>query len=200
MTRKIALVAGLIVIVMLVAWYEGMLRPENSHIQSLRAKQQVAATSLASLEDRYVGLINAKRKLPAERVALARLEQLVPDGPDLDTLEKVLFNLAATAGVQLSSIASPAPSGYGTGIASGSSASSSSPGPNQLQLTLGVSGSASQIEDLYRLLDSNPRLFVIDNCSLSLAKAPASGNGLGNQTELEIRAFFVSASPDSAVS
>jgi hypothetical protein len=186
---------------MLVGWYEGVLRPENSHINKLQAKEATVAASLASLQDRYIGLIDAKRRVPAERVALAKLEHLVPEGPDLDSLVKVLFNETAEAGAQLVSIGSPAPAGFG----SGSGAATGAQGPNQLLLTVGVSGSASQVERLYRLLDSNSRLFVIDNCSLSfptaaVRAAQATGSSPGDESTIDIRAFFVSPNPNSAVS
>ena len=40
-------------------------------------------------------------------------------------------------------------------------------GPVVLALTVSVSGTSSEVENLYRVLDAEPRLFVINNFSLT---------------------------------
>ncbi|HXW79694.1 MAG TPA: hypothetical protein VEJ84_09345 [Acidimicrobiales bacterium] len=194
--RRVLIIAGIVLVVVLVGWYEGLYKPESAHINALRAKEQVAAANLTSLEGRYIALVDAKRRVPAERKALATLEQLVPDEPGLDSLVKVIFKLTATAGLQLQGITSPSPSGFGQPA---SPSGSTAVGPNELLLTISVAGTAKEVERLYQLLESNSRLFVIDNYSLSFSTAK-NGASAGNQTSLEVRAFFASPNPNTAVS
>lgn len=169
--RRIMLVALIAVLVVFAGWYEGLYRPEGSHITSLKGTEQKAQVALLTLETRYVDLVNSKKQLPQERAALAKLEQRVPNDPELDSLVKTLFKTAAQTKVKLTSIGSPAPPDFGLPPASGSVAQA---GPVVLALTVSVSGTSSEVENLYRVLDAEPRLFVINNFSLTPSAAISS--------------------------
>jgi Tfp pilus assembly protein PilO len=162
--RRVMLVAMIAVLVVVAGWYEGLYRPEVSHITKLKATEQTAQVALLTLETRYVDLVKSKKELPQERAALARLEQAVPNDPELDSLVKTLFTAAAETKVQLSTIGSPAPPNFG--LAPGSAAVAQA-GPAELTLTVSVTGTAGEVENLYRVLDAERRLFVINNFSLT---------------------------------
>jgi Tfp pilus assembly protein PilO len=180
------IVALVAVIVVFAGWYEGLYRPEVSHITKLKATEQTAQVALLTLETRYVDLVKSKKELPAERAALAKLERAVPNDPELDGLVKTLFGAAAAAKVKLSSIGSPAPANFGLPAAAGTTPP---PGPAELQLTLSVSGTFSEVEDLYRVLDAEARLFVINNFSVTSSAAT-------DAVTLDIDVFY--ASPNAA--
>lgn len=199
--KRIAIIAGLLVVVMLVGWYEGFYRSENSHIGALKAKEQTAQSAVLSLDSQYAALVSSEKRLPAERAALAKLNKLLPAGPDLDTLEKLLSEATTAAGVTLDSVSTPPPAGFGsqTIVAGGTAAA----GPEQLMVTLGVTGSQHQLAHLYRILDTDSRLFVIDNCVLDFSAVNgrwSTAADIRSEATLNIRAFFASTNPTSAVS
>jgi Tfp pilus assembly protein PilO len=188
--RRIMLVVLIAVLVVVGGWYEGLYRPEVSHIKNLKATEQTAQVALLSLESRYVDLVKSKKELPQERAALAKLDQAVPNDPELDTLVKTLFSAAAKANVQLNDIGSPAPSNFGVPAAPGTVATA---GPAELALTVNIVGTPSEVEKLYRVLDAEPRLFVINN--FSLTSGPTAGATAGAVT-LDLNVFY--ASPNAA--
>jgi Tfp pilus assembly protein PilO len=198
--KRIVLFVALALAVLVTAWYVGLYRPETTHISNLRSQQAAEESSMMSLQTQYLVLLSGKKRIPKERAALAKLMKLVPNGPDLDSVEKLLFAAASRSGVRLDSITSPEPENFGAATAPAPAAVT---GPAELYLTLGVTGTSSGIETFYRILSSDSRLFVIDNCSLSFASAPTNpqpgASALGG-TSIEIRAFYASAGADTAAS
>jgi len=184
------LVALIAVLVLFAGWYEGLYRPEVSHITSLKATEQKAQIALVTLETRYVDLVKSKKELPKERAALAKLKQGVPNDPELDGLVKTLFKAAAQTKVQLTSIGSPAPPGFGLPPGAGTVAQ---PGPVELALSLSVTGTSSEVENLYRVLDAEPRLFVINNFSVVPGAAIVDAS-------LSLDVFYASANAATAAS
>jgi Tfp pilus assembly protein PilO len=206
-TRRILIVAALALVLCLVGWYEGLYRPETSQIKNLNAQEQAAQASLVALGARYDDLVRSEKRLPEERAALAKLKAAVPNGPELDNLVTTLFAAATSVGVQVANIASPQPATFG------STAAVASTGPAQVSLSISVTGTPQQIEHLVAVLDATPRLLVVDNFNLaypaaassvstSSAKLQAGSTLSGNvtQTTLSLRAFYASASSDSAAS
>jgi Tfp pilus assembly protein PilO len=189
--RRTSIVAGLVILVLVIGWYEGLYRREASHINALKAKEQAAASTVMGLRTKYYGLVNSEKRLPAEREALRDLTRAVPEGPGLDNLMTTLFGAAAKAGAQLGSISCPQPQGFGSS-ATGSAATA---GPEQLVCTLSVAGTSAEMEHLYNILDAEPRLLVIDNLSLSYG----AGSATDTQT-ISVRAFYASPSSGSAAS
>lgn len=188
--RRTMLVALIAVVVLFAGWYEGLYRPEVSHITSLKATEQKAQVALLTLETRYIDLVKSKRELPQERAALAKLEQAVPNDPELDSLVKTLFKAAAQTKVQLVSISSPAPPGFGLPPVAGAVTPA---GPVELPLSLSVTGTSGAVENLYRVLDAEPRLFVINNFSV-VPGATASN------VSLSLDVFYATASAATAAS
>jgi Tfp pilus assembly protein PilO len=189
--RRILVVALVAVVVLFAGWYEGLYRPEVSHITSLKASEQKAQLALLTLETRYVDLVKSKKELPQERAALAKLELAVPNDPELDNLVKTLFTAAAQTKVQLTSIGSPAPTGFGLPATANAA---SVPGPAELLLTLDVSGTSGAVENFYRVLDREPRLFVINNFSVVPA-ATSSATGA-----IDVEVFYALPNASTAAS
>ncbi len=188
--RRIMIVAFIAVLVLFAGWYEGLYRPEASHITKLKATEQTAQVALLTLETRYVDLIKSKKELPQERAALAKLEQAVPNDPELDSLVKTLFKAAAQTKVQLTSIGSPPPPDFGLPVAAGATAQV---GPVVLPLSLSVTGTSGAVENLYRVLDAEPRLFVINNFSV-VPGAPST------EASLSIDVFYALPNATTAAS
>ena len=193
--KRIVIAAGLALVVLLGGWYEGLYRQESAHLSSLNAKQAAAVNTVVGFQMKYIALVRSKRQLPAEQATLARLRRAVPDGPELDKLVTALFSACNEAHVQLETISSPEPSGFGPGAVSTATGTS---GPAQLSVSLTVAGSAAEVADLYRILDTEPRLFVIDNFGLTYTTAPSPAAGGAakasqNDVVLQLRAFYAVA-------
>ncbi len=224
MTKRLMVLAVLACLVLIVGWYEGFYRSEESHISSLKTTEQSAQTKVLAMQTRYAGLLTSEKQLPAERAALAALRRSVPDGPELDKLVTMISAAASEAGVQLSNIGSPQPSTFGAAPAvapttttvpastspADAAAAAAAPavptGPAQLTLSLNVAGTATQIENLVRILESEPRLFVIDNFSLTFGTSGATGASRGGGshtltgTTLTVRAFYAVPTASDAAS
>jgi Tfp pilus assembly protein PilO len=181
------LVALIAVVVLFAGWYEGLYHPETSHITTLKATEQQAQLALVTLETRYVDLVKSKKELPKERAALARLDHAVPNDPELDSLVKTLFSATAASKVKLTTISSPQPADFGDPSATGVT------GPIVLPLSLSVTGTPGAIEHLYRVLDAEPRLFVINNFSVLSGTTSAADT-------LNLEVFYASANAATAAS
>lgn len=192
MTKRILIATAIVALVLVTGWYEGLYRPEAKHITKLDTQEQAASSALMGLETKYAGLVSSEKRLPGERVALAELKRAVPEGPELDNLVTTLFSAASAAKVELTSIGSPQPSYFG--VATGAA---SLPGLPQIDLSLSVSGTAYNIEHLVRILDSEPRLLVVDDFGLTFSSGygnqVAGGAGSVGSTTINLRAFYASA-------
>ncbi len=113
MMRRVALIAlgGLLVVV--AGWYMAFWRSESSHLKALKAQETQAAENVSQLQTQLASLRILQREVPAERSALVKLDQAIPDGPSLDQLLDVVNHAASAAGVSLTSISTPMPNGWG---------------------------------------------------------------------------------------
>lgn len=201
MTRRVMIGAALVLVVLMVGWFEGFSQPERHHIANLQQQQQVAAGKVTQLDSQYRALLHSEKQLPAERAALAKLSKAVPNGPELDNLVKSLWAAGDASGAQIIDISSPQPVDFGAAMPA------SLAGPAEIDLTVSVDGTPAQVEALVNHLDSQPRLFVVDSFSLlnpvasspsGAAKANNSATGAGSS--VTIRAFYATASSDSPAS
>lgn len=199
MMRKVALIALLGVLVVFAGWYMVFWRSESSHLRALKAQESKAVANVSQLEMQLGALKVLQREVPAEKAALSKLDQDIPQGPSLDELLDVVNRAATTAGVTLTSVGTPQPAGWG-GSASGQGAvsgqnTSSGPGPQTMSLSISVNGNNAGLLRFITALDSAPRLFVVDNFSLSSSQTSTGATGLTVET------YYVSpASGDPASS
>ncbi len=211
-TQRIALITVAALLVVVGVWYVALWRPAQSHIDSLRAQQVTAAANVETLQAQVDVLRAQERRLPAERAALVKLDEAIPADPGLDQLLKVVDNAVAEAGMTLTSIGTPPPSGWGT---SGAAPSSATAGPQSITVSIGVLGSDTQMLRLVTDLNSEPRLFVVNSLTLDSlpgSATPASSAGVttgagtsgssasdGNTYSVSVTAFFVSGASNNPV-
>jgi Tfp pilus assembly protein PilO len=202
LVRRVAAIglAGLIVVVGV--WYALFWRSETSHLKAEQKAEAQAASNVASLQGQLAALTVLQKKMPAERAALSKLEEAVPDGPSLDQLLDAITTAAAQAHVALNSIGTPEPSGWGGSAASGAAPASSGAGPESISVSIGVNGTAAHLLKFVTTLDSQPRLFVVDSFSLSGVNHAGAGGSAGAQggTSFTVEAFYVSAQSSDAAS
>ena len=186
MKRRVALIAlsGLLVVV--AGWYVVFWRAESSHLQAMKAQEAKTAANISQLDTQLGALRVLQRDVPAENAALDKLDQEIPEGPSLDQLLDVVNHAAAQAGVTLTAISTPEPTGWG-GSAS-AQGTTTGPGPLSMSLSISVDGNNSRLLRFINELDSAPRLFVVDNFSLNSSSQSSSGS-----TGLTIETYYVSS-------
>jgi hypothetical protein len=189
--------AGLLVV--MGAWYELFWRSESSHLKAEKQAEAQAVSNVASLQNQLAALVALQKRIPAERAALAKLRQGVPDGPSLDQLLVTIVDAARRAGVVVTSIGTPEPSGWGSSPTAGATTAGTGSGPQSMTIPIAVTASSSQVLGFITTLDAEPRLYVVDQFSLS---SPAEGSGASarSTTTLGVEAFYVSAAGNDPAS
>jgi Tfp pilus assembly protein PilO len=190
MIRRVIAIAVVALVLLTVVWYAALDRPENARLKRLDNEQAQVANKVSVLQLQLMALQAQERRAPAERTALSALEQAVPDGPSLDQLIKVINEAADAVGVTITSIGTPAPSGWGA-----SSGAPSVVGTPSLSVSVAVKGSNAEILAFVTALDKARRLFVVTSFGLANNGTGASdtgGNGQG--TTLDVEAFYADAS------
>ena len=130
MIRRVLLIAAVGLFVVVGAWFGLFWRPETSHLHAFENERSQAANNVDMLQGQLASLKALQLKTPAERAALAKLEQAVPQGPSLDQLLDSLNTAAVEAGVTLTSVSTPTPAGWG-GTATGATSTSGGPVPSR---------------------------------------------------------------------
>lgn len=212
-TRRLALITLGALVLVVGVWYGALWRPAEKHLSTLKAAQVVAANNVMSLQAQVGALRAAQKQLPKDRAALAALDAAIPADPGLDQLIKVINNVATQAGVSLTTIGTPAPSGWGQ---SGGAVAGTGPGPEDLSVSIGVQGSDVKLLQFVTDLNAAPRLFVVDGFSLTSApRTGAVSSGSSNVSpgssdvssgssdvssySLSVTTFFVSATSNNPV-
>jgi Tfp pilus assembly protein PilO len=194
MMRRVALIALAGFLVVVAGWYLVFWRSESSHLRALKAQEAKAATNVSQLETQLSALRVLQREVPAEKAAIDKLDQDIPQDPSLDQLLDDVNHAATTAGVRLSSITTPQPSGWGT--STGTQSTTGGSGPQSMTLSIAVNGNNTGLLRFITALDSAPRLFVVDNFSLNNAAPGSTGS-----TGLTVETYYLSStSNDPAAS
>jgi Tfp pilus assembly protein PilO len=198
LVTKVGLIALAGMLAVAGAWYELFWRPETSHWRAEAKAEVQAAGRVSSLEGQLAALEALQKKVPLERLELAKAREEVPDGPSLDQLLVTIVGAASKAGVSVQSIGTPEPSGWG---ATTGGAASTGSGPAALTLPIGVTGSPEGVLKFVEALDSSPRLYVVTQFQLNFSTQQTSqtANASPQGTSLTVMAFYVSASPANPV-
>ena len=133
-------------------------------------------------------------KLGKEEALLGQFLKAVPDGPSLDEVMSTLNGAAATAGVMITTIATPAPSGW-VGSTS-NTATASSTGPDSLDISLTVDGSTAQVLKFVTALDDEPRTYVVGSFGLSAGNGALTA-GTQQRATLSVSVFFQSTTSNN---
>jgi Tfp pilus assembly protein PilO len=186
MMRRVALIALAGFLVVVAGWYLVFWRSESSHLRALKAQESKAAANVSQLGSQLSGLRVLQREVPAEKAAIDKLDEDIPQDPSLDQLLDAVNHAAKTAGVGLVSISTPPPSGWGTGTNTQSTTAGG--GPQIMTLSISVDSNNSGLLRFITALDSAPRLFVVDNFSLNNSAPGAIGS-----TGLTVETYYVSS-------
>jgi len=136
--KEIYIIAGVIAVVLIVAWYFLLFSPTRQEISDL--DEQIAAdqSALSAAQDELARLQSYEKTAPQAQVDIVRLSKMLPEDEAIPSMIVELTKTATSSGVTLSS------------ITRGSAAQGS---PFGIQtVTLNVSGRFFDVEDfLYRL-------------------------------------------------
>lgn len=190
--KLVGLVAAAAVLVVAVAWYMTLWKPEVSRLKTAQANLAQVTGQVSTDQGQLTQLEAQVPKVKSERATLDKLVRAVPDGPSLDQALRTVRDAASKAGIKVQSLSVPAPSGWGgTGTPP-----SSSTGPLSLSISVGATGSQSQLLSFVRALDAQPRLYVVTAFGLN-----ASGNARSAQesTTFSINTFYASSTATSPV-
>ncbi len=192
MIRRVVLIAATGLVVVVAAWFGLFWHPETSHLSALEDQRSQAMETVGQLEGQLAGLKALQLKTPAEKAALTKLEKAVPEGPSLDQLLDSLNTAAVHAGVTLTSVSAPTPAGW-AGATTGETSAVTAGGPQSITLSVAVNGSNADVLRFVTALDSQPRLFVVDNFVLNGTVQTGGVQATTGGTSLSVQAFYVSA-------
>ena len=80
MMRRVALIALAGFLVVVAGWYLVFWRSESSHLRALKAQESKAAANVSQLESQLSALRVLQREVPAEKAAIDKLDQDIPQG------------------------------------------------------------------------------------------------------------------------
>ena len=136
--REVYIIAAVVAVVLIVAWYFLLLSPTLSKVSDTNAQIVSAQAALASAQANVVRLESYKKTAPQSREEIVRLGKMLPTSEGIPSLIMELTKTASASGVDLAS------------ITRGSSQTGSPFGIQTVQLT--VNGRFFDVEDfLYRM-------------------------------------------------
>ena len=136
--KEIYIIAGVIAVVLIVAWYFLLFSPTRQNLSDLDDQIAADQSALSAAEQELARLQSYEKTAPQAEVDIVRLSKMLPEDEGIPSMMVELTKTATASGVTLSSISRGATT---TGV------------PFGIQtVTLAVSGRFFDVEDfLYRL-------------------------------------------------
>ena len=173
MTRKLAAVAGVGAVLVVVAWFFFLWKPQTTKLHAIRAKEHTQQAQIGLLHASLASLQQQKHNEGVEKEALGALTALVPSSPDLSAALRELSSAAASSHVKLTSVSPSPPASY-----AGTTGTAAPAGAQPLPLTMAASGTYAQLKAFVVDLDRLPRLFVIQTIQISGGSAAPTAQPL----------------------
>ncbi|MCU4184829.1 hypothetical protein K6U06_10705 [Acidiferrimicrobium sp. IK] len=177
MNRKLAGVFGLVVVVLVAAWYSLLWAPAT-HSAAKADQQLVTATNnqfQASMQ--RAALVGKEKLLPGEAAKAAALDAAAPAGSDIAGMIDQVSSIATASGVTWQAESqSQAPASSTGAASSGSSSAGGASGSSigTLSVTLSVTGTYNQLLDFVTRLQSAPRLIKVTSLALGASAGTSS--------------------------
>lgn len=183
MNRKLAGAFGLVVVVLVAAWYSLLWTPAT-HSAAKADQQLVTATNnqfQASMQ--RAALVGKENLLPGEAAKAAALDAAAPVGSDIAGMIDQVSSIATASGVTWQAESqSQAPASSTGAASSGSSSAGGGSGSSigTLSVTLSVTGTYNQLLDFVTRLQSAPRLIKVTSLMLGGAGGAPQSAGAGS--------------------
>ena len=176
---------GVIGVVVAILLYAFVYSPQSSKLSTLNTQEATLTAQQAQLQSQLSVLQTEKQKLPANCADLQKISTQIPSVQQAGDLaaEQASFYDQLTALVQSSGTSIPTFSFTGAGTPTAGSTATTTPGATggaaassgvvPVGVTMTITGSYGQMSAFVGGLDSFPRLFVIQNFTLSLGSTTA---------------------------
>ncbi len=102
--REVYIIAAVVAVVLIVAWYFLLLSPTLSKVSDTNAQIVSAQAALASAQANVVRLESYKKTAPQSREEIVRLGKMLPTSEGIPSLIMELTKTASASGVDLASI------------------------------------------------------------------------------------------------
>jgi len=103
--REIYIIAGVVAVVLVVAWYFLLFSPKQGEKSDLQAQIDSQQTTLATAQQEVIRLESYKKTAPQSRAEIVRLGKMLPQTEGIPSLIIELTHTADTSGVDLTTIA-----------------------------------------------------------------------------------------------
>ncbi len=208
MTTRMRLIAALVAVAIVGAWFGLLWRPATRELNGARAALVTAQQDRLTAAIEHEAVRARVARLPAEEAEARALAAAVPTSPDLIGVIDEVNRIAAASGVTWQSQSQT----FGTATGSTGTASSTPTtdpsgvsGAVPLTIDLEVTGKTAQILSFVTLLTSAPRVMQVSGLSVALADvmtgattgAPSSTASATSETHSTSIAatLFVDAAP-----
>jgi Tfp pilus assembly protein PilO len=193
--REVYIIAAVVAVVLIVAWYFLLLSPTRSKSSDLDAQIQSADSALTSAKQNVARLETYKKTAPQSREEIVRLGKMLPTSEGIPSLIVELTKTASASGVDLLS------------ISRGTSQTGSPFGIQVVQLT--VNGRFFDVEDfLYRMesyvafrnaeFRAEGRLLEVTQLSMTGGTATTSGGTAPLSVSISLSAYLWGAPATAA--
>jgi Tfp pilus assembly protein PilO len=102
--REVYIIAAVVAVVLIVAWYFLLFSPTSSKISDLDEQIAAQQTALATAQQEVVRLESYKKTAPQSRAEIVRLGKMLPQAEGIPSLIIELTRTADASGVELNSI------------------------------------------------------------------------------------------------
>lgn len=188
MTRRLVVVTAAVSVVLIAAFWFAAWRPTSHQLAAAHKRLSDAQSLQVQLRSQVSELRSEQKNVSSYESELKALQAAVPANASLDTIIDQLTAAAAASGVTLPAVDPSQAANPTASPQKGQKYTVSS-----LALDITAQGTYPELLKFINLLDSAPRLFVVDNLAMT------SGAGAqGISANLSIRAFYSSPNAGSA--
>ena len=157
--RRILIVAGVALLLLIVGWYQEVLSPTQRHNAALQAETGHSSQSIIGLQSQLRSLEAAVHQLPHTQAQEAAVEQLLPSSLSLPEAITQIQATASTAGMVWT--------GEQTKTTATTTSKKPSTGLQTEQITMSLTGTYPQVVQFLTAFNTMPRLAQVNYLSLS---------------------------------
>jgi Tfp pilus assembly protein PilO len=174
-TRQWSLLTAVAVLVVFVAGWFLLVKPQNSHASDLRTQTANQQSQNAQLEAQIASLKAEQKGLGHQQKALQAFSTKVPDNPAEPAILRQLSTAANGSGVDMLSLTTGTPSAVSASASTATTLAPTTAGGTlmELPLSIGVDGPYANLESFFLSIEKLPRAMEIGSWSL----CPDAGSG-----------------------
>lgn len=189
MNRKDLLTAGGVGLVLTFGWYQFVWQAQGASASKASLEARAAQESVTKLTGQIATIERTRTELESKADLVGRIEQAIPDTPELSALVKQLQATAKTRNVELTTISN----GRLTAVATAAGATATTTNgetpaaatpPSEMTLTLALHGPYPAVVAFLDDLNLVPRLVVVEGLQLSRNDVQQTGDGAVSNADI----------------